>query len=129
MSKQYDDARFGVNKILTFPGHVDSISAAGNRSQITFDEDISLVEFGIVVTETYTGGGALATVQLREGSTVLGAITIASSTAIGAIVSTRTLTTTAIDSGNTLIFYHNLSCLTVGECDGYVIYRERFVSG
>jgi hypothetical protein len=129
MGKHYDDPRFGVNKILTFPGHCDCIAAAGNRSQMTFDEDVVLVEFGIVVTEAITGGGALATVQLRESSTVLGSITVPSASAIGTLITTVTLTTTAIDATDTLIFYGNLSCLTIGEVDGYVKYRERFKSG
>ena len=129
MSKQYDDSRFGVSKILTFPGHCDNITAAGNVSHVVFDDDIILTEFGVVVTEVFTAGGALATVQLREGSTVLGAITIASASAVGTVLSTTTLTTTAINATNTLIFYRNASCLTLGECDGYIKYRERYVSG
>jgi len=128
MSKQYDDSRYGVTKILTFPGHCDLIAAAGNVSHVVFDEDIILTEFGVVITE-YVTGVATATVQLREGSTVLGAITVPSLSIIGTVLSTTTLTTTAINSGDTLIFYKNLSNITTGECDGYIKYKQRFVSG
>ena len=130
MGKQYDDSRFGVLKILTFPGHCDLISAAGNISQMTFEEDIILTEFGVVMTETMNiTAASIATVQLREGSTVLGEISLGTGSTIGSIYSTTTLTTTAIDAGNTLIWYRNVSTLTIGECDGYVKYRERYVSG
>ena len=130
MSKQYDDARFGVSKILTFPGHCDNIAAAGNVSHVVFDEDVILTEFGVVMTETMNiTAGSTATVQLREGATVLGEITLGTGSAIGNVYSTTTLTTTAINSGDTLIFYRNVSTLTIGECDGYIKYRERFVSG
>jgi len=127
MSKTYDDARFGITKFLTFPGHCDNIAAAGNVSHMVFDEDIVLTEFGIVVTEYVTG--TAATVQLREGSTVLGEISVTALSTVGTVLSTTTLTTTAINSGNTLIFYRNISTITTGECDGYIKYRERFVSG
>ena len=128
MSKQYDDSRYGVTKILTFPGHCDLTAVAGNVSHVVFDEDIILTEFGVVITE-YVTGVATATVQLREGSTVLGGITVPSLSIIGTVLSTTTLTTTAINSGDTLIFYKNLSNITTGECDGYIKYKERFVSG
>ena len=130
MGKAYDDSRFAVTKFLTFPGHCDLINAAGNVSQMTFDEDIILIEFGVIMTETMNlTAASTATVQLREGSTVLGVITLATGSTIGSVYSTRTLTTTAIDAGNTLIFYQNVSTVTIGECDGYVTYRERFKSG
>ena len=130
MSKTYDDARFGVVKFLTFPGHCDLIAAAGNVSHVVFDEDVILLEFGVVMTETMNlTAASTATVQLRESSTVLGAITLGTGSAIGNVYSTTTLTTTAIDAGNTLIFYKDVSTLTLGECDGYIKYRERYVSG
>jgi len=128
MSKVYDDAKYGAENILTFPGHCDLIAVAGNVSHVRFDEDIILTEFGIVITE-YVTGVATATVQLRESSTVLGSITVTSLSIIGAVLSTTTLTTTAINSGDTLIFYKNLSNITTGECDGYIKYRPRYVSG
>jgi hypothetical protein len=71
----------------------------------------------------------LSTVQLREGSTVLGSIEVPTNSEVGTLITTTTLTTTAIDATNTLIFYHNLSCITTGACDGYVKYRERVKSG
>jgi len=130
MGQAYDDSRYDVCKILTFPGEEKSfLRAPGNVSHVVFDEDIILTEFGVVITQVYTAGGALAQVQLREGSTVLGSITIASASAVGAVLSTTTLTTTAIDKGNTLIFYHSVSNTTTGKCDGYIKYRERFKSG
>jgi len=130
MSKQYDDARYGVVKFLTFPGHCDLIAAAGNVSHVVFDEDVILTEFGVVMTETMNlTAGSTASVELREGSTVLGSITLGTGSAIGNVYSTTTLTTTAINKADTLIFYRNVSTLTLGECDGYIKYRERFVSG
>jgi hypothetical protein len=59
---------------------------------------------------------------------VLGTISIPSATAVGTLITTTTLTTTAIAAGDTLIFYRGVSCLTSGECDGYVKYRERYVA-
>jgi hypothetical protein len=126
MTKQYDDARFGVEKVLTFPGHCDCINAGANISQIIFSEDVTLLEFGVVITETVTAAGDLCTVQLRESSTVLATISIPSASAIGAVVTTTTLTATNISSGDTLIWYRDASCQSVGECDGYIKYRERY---
>jgi len=132
MSKTYDDPRFAVSKLLTFPGHCDSVSAAGNPggtvSHIVLPEDIVLTEFGVVITEIYTNGGALCTVILKKGSTQIGTITIPSASAVGTVLSTTTLTTSA-DSGDALHFYNGLTSITLGECDGYVKYRERFKSG
>jgi hypothetical protein len=126
MAKVYDDGKFGVEIVLTFPGHCDNVSAAGNISQIPFSQDVVLTEFGIVVTETFTAGGVLSTCQLREGSVVLATVSIPSASAIGAVVTASALTASNIASADTLIFYRNLSAVTSGECDGYVKYRARY---
>ena len=127
MGNAYDNSRYGITKILTFPGEDKSyLNTPKNISHVVFNEDIILTEFGVVITQVYTAGGALAVVELREGSTVLGSITIASASAVGAVISTTTLTTTAIDNGDALVFYHTTSCTTTGKCDGYIKYRERF---
>jgi len=133
MSGSYDDSRFGVEKLLTFPGHCDSVSAAGNPggtvSHIVMPEDIVLSEFGIVITEIYTNGGALCTVTLRDGSTQIATISIPSASTVGTVLSTTTITTTSINKADALHFYNGLTSITLGECDGYVKYRARFVSG
>jgi hypothetical protein len=130
MSRQYDDSRFGVEMILTFPGHCDNITAAGNVSQIPFSQDVTLVEFGIVVTEAFSAGFATQpTMELREGSVVLATISIPSASAIGTVLTTTTLTANTIDKADTLIFYRSITALTSGECDGYVKIRERFKGG
>lgn len=128
MSKIYDDSRYGVEKILTFPGHSDLIAAIGTVSQINFSEDIILTEFGVVISEVITAGGTLPVMSLMEGATELGSISIASASAVGTLVTTVTLTTTSISRGDTIMLYRKTSCATTGECDGYIKYRERFVS-
>jgi hypothetical protein len=128
MSRVYDDARYAVEKVLTFPGHCDCIVAAGNISQVPFSENITLTEFGVVITEAVSGAGPLCIVQLREGSVVLATITVPSASAIGTVITTTTLTASSIDVADTLIFYRSITCLTVGELDGYVKYKERFKS-
>lgn len=126
MSKQYDDSRFGIEKILTFPGEANVGDNHGNASQMSFNEDIILTEFGIVITERYTAGGT-GVVQLRESSTVLGQISTTSVSVIGTLLTTVTLTTTAINRGDTLILYASTTCFSTGKCRGYIKYRERFV--
>lgn len=129
MSQTYDNARFGVEKILTFPSHCDLISAIGTICAVNISEDVVLTEFGVCVSEAITLAGTLPVVTIQEGSTVLGTITIPSGTAIGVLITTTTLTTTNLNAGDTLLFYRNTSCASVGELDGYVKFRERFVSG
>jgi hypothetical protein len=125
MGTFYSDSRYGVELILTFPGHNDQSVAAGNVSQMPFSQDIVLTEFGVVVTQAYTNFGTITTVQLRESSTVLATVSIPTGSAIGAVITASALTASNISEGDTLIFYRDVTNPGVGESDGYIKYRAR----
>ena len=126
MGNFYDDARFGIEKILTFPGKIDSSAAAYTASPLVFTEDITITEFGIVVTEAYSAGGSVASAQLREGAVVLGNISIPTGSALGTLITAAALTAGNISRADTLTLFSNLSAGAAGECVGFIKYNTRY---
>ncbi len=130
MGKQYDDSRYGIEKILTLP-IVTLTSTDTIYATLTLTEDITLVSFGLIITTAVTAAGTLATVTIIKSAaanTTLGTLTVASGTALGASTSTTTLTTTSLSSGDTFIVKAAASAVA-GAGQAFVKYRERFITG
>lgn len=132
MSTRYDDARYGVEKILTLP-IINTAGAHGTiYATLTLTEDITLVSLGGLVTTAISASGALPTVTIvKSGSSnvTLGTLTVASGIAKGGeVTATTTLTTTSLSNGN--IFLIKLATSGLGGSFSAILkYRERFVTG
>lgn len=130
MSTVYDDSRYGIEKVITFP-IVNFAANAANTifATLTTTEDILPIEFGSWVTTAISGGGGSVAFALQKTGAALvalGSITIATGTAVGAN-STATLTsTTALSSGDILIVKLTTSN-TAGAVQPYLKYRAKFV--
>lgn len=124
MSKQYDDAKYGVERTLYFPTATLS-AAAANVGSYYATEDILITEIGLMCSTAVSGGPGTCSIVLKEGSTVLGTLTIPTGTAAGSVVRTTTLTGNAISNTDTLIIA-TLLTTTAGAGTPYLKYKSRF---
>ncbi len=128
MGTVYNDARYGVEKVITFPA-INFAAAVLNsvRATITLTEAITPIEFGAWVSTTIATSSAIAMDLNITGTALvaLGTITIVSATAVG-VNGTATLTsTTSISNGDILIIRATTSS-TAGAAVPYLKYREKF---
>jgi len=132
MGTMYDDARYGIEKTLTFPIVNTAGAHAAIYATLTLTEDITLVSLGGICTTAISASGALPTITISKSATaltVLGTLTVPSGVAIGsALTPTTTLTTTGLSSGDILLIKLATSGLG-GSASVILRYRERFVTG
>ena len=129
MSKSYDDSRYGIEKVVTFPTMtlVGAINAIGVT--LTLDEDWTLVELGAWVTTALSSTGASGSISLNKSAaalTQLGTLSIPNGSAIGTNKSTTTLSTTQLANGDVMVIRLEASNLA-GVITPYLRYKERVV--
>lgn len=126
MSKVYDDSRYGIEKILTFPS--TSMVITNSERSITLTEDILPTELGIWVTTAFTLTGAVAGVLTlyKSGAalTQVGALTVYSGAAVYVNPKTTTFTSTGLASGDILVIRTTTSDST-GIGTPYLKYRAK----
>jgi len=129
MSKTYADSRYGIEKILTFPS-VTLSAAAATGGALYFTEDITIIEFGLMISTAITATGTAASLDLRKGASILATLTSATgTTALGSTLRTTTgISSTSISNADTLLVATVLTG-SAGAGIPYIKYRERFVSG
>ena len=128
MGDFYDSPKYDVEHILALPGTGDLSAAAADICRIPMPDPITVVEFGITVKEAITAVSS-CTVILREGGTTLATLSIPSTSAIGTLVSTRTVTANAFGNAGILDFETSVTTAGVGEVSGaYMKYRRRYAA-
>lgn len=125
MSKSYEDSRFGVEKVLTFPS-VTLSSAPYTLAQFYATEDMYITEIGVMVT-TKVSGSTAPTLLLAEGATTLATLSVPTDSAIGALVRSTSVTNSNISNTDTLVLRTAVTATTGGVATPYIKYRERFV--
>ncbi len=127
MGKAYDDARFGIEKVLFFPISA-ALTTATTIGAMYFTEDITITEFGFFCTTNMSGAAAVPpTIKLIElGGTALVTLTLPTSGVVGSL--TRTA---SIDTGNSISVGDTLVCMGVATAGAgvgvpYIKYKPRY---
>jgi hypothetical protein len=127
----YDNARYQVTKVFTFPA-VGDLTAAADIGAMKFTENGYIVAFGITVTEAVVAQTTAPVVAVKNGATTIDEITVADATAAGSILE-NALTSIDVDADDKLTFSVTTAgvATTAGDETGagylYIRYKERFV--
>ena len=129
MAKAYCDSKYGVENVMFFPPL--TISADVDHDLIVMPINITITEFGYVVTTLTSGSAPITTLgcAIREGSTTLGSIAIgAVGDAVGVLRRDTSITSaTSVAKNDTLVFT-TIATQTgqAGAVAPYIKYRERY---
>lgn len=127
MSKQYDDARFGVEKILQLPPF--TISADVALTAIVLTEDITVTEFGYIVTTATSCPPALSIgAAIRDSAATLATLIIGPAITVIGNSKRQTSISTAASSKNETLTFVTIAGQTgqAGAIAPYIKYKERY---
>ena len=125
MSATYDDARYGVEKILTFPSV--TITNTGKVAQIIVPTEVLVTELGYCVSTLLTG--STFTLYLSSNAVTAGtisAVVCLSGVAVGTLQTSAAVTMT-VSNGTTLMIGAANSSAGSGAINVFVKYRSKYV--
>ena len=129
MSKQYDDSRYGVEKVMWLPlvTLAAGDGASKNYLQFTVTENMTVTELGFRITTTLSGNAAGSfTITESAGGSVVATLTFTSGQAAAVIpIKQTTMTSANALSNGSVMNFNMLLPISAGAGYPYIKYTER----